>query len=69
LDEPETKKIVKTERYLGGIIREVDDHCLRRAPARLPSASSVARRLLPLPAIGFWRCVGDGGSRLRFAKV
>jgi hypothetical protein len=43
----------ETEGNLGGIIREVDDHCLRRAPAQLPSASSLARRLLPLPAIGF----------------
>jgi hypothetical protein len=59
----------ETEGNLGGIIREVDDHCLRRASARLPSASSVARRLLPLPAIGSWRCAGDGGSRLRLAKV
>jgi hypothetical protein len=42
-----------TEVNLGRIIREVDDHCLRRAPARLPSTSSAARRLLPLPAIGF----------------
>jgi hypothetical protein len=38
---------------LSRVIREVDDHCLRRAPARLSSASSAARRLLPLPAIGF----------------
>jgi hypothetical protein len=43
----------ETERNLGGIIREVDDHCLRRAPTRLPSASSLARCLLPLPAISF----------------
>jgi hypothetical protein len=35
------------------IAKGVDDHCIRRAPARLPSASSAARRLLPLPAIGF----------------
>jgi hypothetical protein len=41
------------EGNLGGITREVDDHCLRRAPARLPSASSLARCLLLLPAIGF----------------
>jgi hypothetical protein len=43
----------ETEGNLGGIIRKVDDHYLRRAPVRLPSASSLARRLLPLPAIGF----------------
>jgi hypothetical protein len=30
------------------------DHCLRRELAWLPSASSAARRLLLLPAIGFW---------------
>jgi hypothetical protein len=47
------RRLSETEGNLGGIIREVDDHCLRRAPARLPSASSLARRLLPLPAIGF----------------
>jgi hypothetical protein len=34
-------------------IKEVDDHRLRRAPARLPSASLMARRLLLLPAIEF----------------
>jgi hypothetical protein len=43
----------ETEGNLGGNIREVDDHCLRRAPAPLPSATSLAQRLLPLPAISF----------------
>jgi hypothetical protein len=43
----------ETEGNLGRVVRKVDDHCLRRVPARLPSASSAARRLLPLPAIGF----------------
>jgi hypothetical protein len=43
----------ETERNLERIVKEVDDHRLRRAPARLPSASSLARRLLLLPAIGF----------------
>jgi hypothetical protein len=33
------------------IIKKVGDHCLRRAPAWLPSASAAARRLLLLPAI------------------
>jgi hypothetical protein len=47
------KRIVGTERNLERIVKEVDDHHLRREPARLPSASSLARRLLPLPAIGF----------------
>jgi hypothetical protein len=34
-------------------VKEVDDHRLRRAPARLPSASSLAGRLLLLPASEF----------------
>jgi hypothetical protein len=32
---------------------EEDDHHLRRAPVRLPSASSLAGRLLPLLAMKF----------------
>jgi hypothetical protein len=32
-------------------MEKIDDHCLRRALAWLPSASSVARRLLLLPAM------------------
>jgi hypothetical protein len=32
---------------------EADDHHLRRAPARLPSASSLAGRVLPLLAMEF----------------
>jgi hypothetical protein len=32
---------------------EADDHHLRRAPARLPSASSLAGRLLPLLSMKF----------------
>jgi hypothetical protein len=32
-------------------MEKVGDHCLRRALARLPSASSAARRLLFLPAM------------------
>jgi hypothetical protein len=43
-----------TERNLEKAVREVDDHRLRRAPTRLPSASSLARRLLLLPAIEFF---------------
>jgi hypothetical protein len=43
----------ETERNLERIVKEVDDHRLGRAPARLPSASSLARRLLLLPAIRF----------------
>jgi hypothetical protein len=41
----------ETEEYLRQIMQKVGDHCLRRALARLPSASSVARRLLLLPAM------------------
>jgi hypothetical protein len=70
MDEPETKEDrQKRKEYLKGIIKEVDDLCLRRAPARLPSASSLARRLLPLPAIRFLGCTGARGRKLRLAKV
>jgi hypothetical protein len=47
------KGIVGSERNLEGIVKEVDDHHLQREPARLPSASLLARRLLSLPAIKF----------------
>jgi hypothetical protein len=57
------------EGNLGKIIREVDDHCLQRAPARLPSTSSAARRLLLLPAIGSWSRAGGGKSKLGLAKI
>jgi hypothetical protein len=48
--------------------RRIDDHCLRRALARLTSASSAARRRLLLLAmlLGF-ALVGKKGSRL--AKI
>jgi hypothetical protein len=57
----------ETEENLGRIMREVDDHCLRRAPARLPFASSAARRLLLLPAIGSWSCA-DGEKQAWVGK-
>jgi hypothetical protein len=41
----------ETEANLRQIMKKVGDHCLRRALARLPSASSAARRLLLLPAM------------------
>jgi hypothetical protein len=44
---------LETERNLERAAEEVDDHRLRRATAQLPSASSLARRLLLLPAIKF----------------
>jgi hypothetical protein len=57
----------ETEENLGRIMREIDDHCLRRAQARLPSASSAARHLLPLPAIGSWSCT-DGEKQAWVGK-
>jgi hypothetical protein len=47
---------------------KVDDYCLQRALARLPSASSAARRLLLLLAmiLGF---VLIGEKSLRMAKI
>jgi hypothetical protein len=57
------------KKNLERIIREDDDHCLRRAPARLPSASSAVRRLLLLPAIGSWGRAGDWESKLELAKI
>jgi hypothetical protein len=57
-----------TEGNLEGIMREVDDHCLRRAPARIPSVPSVARRLLLLPAIGPWGCAGGGRAGLDWQR-
>jgi hypothetical protein len=52
LNKPETEMIVKNKRE-SKVNRKgkIDDYCLRRALARLPSASSVARRLLLLLAM------------------
>jgi hypothetical protein len=61
------RRLPETEENLGRIMREVDDHCLRRAPARLPSASSAARRLLLRPAIGSWSCA-DGENQAWVGK-
>jgi hypothetical protein len=41
------------ERNLKRTVKGVDDHRLRQAPTQLPSASSLARRLLLLPVIRF----------------
>jgi hypothetical protein len=41
----------EAEENLRQDMEKVGDHCLRRALARLPSASSAARRLLLLPAM------------------
>jgi hypothetical protein len=69
LDEPEKiKGSSETKRNLEKIVKEVDDHCLRRAPVRLPSASSLARRLL-LPAIKFFGSVSAGERKFGLAKA
>jgi hypothetical protein len=41
----------ETKENLRQIMEKVGDHCLRRALAGLPSASSAARRLLLLPTM------------------
>jgi hypothetical protein len=41
----------ETEENLRQVMEKVGDQCLQRALARLPSASSAARRLLLLPAM------------------
>jgi hypothetical protein len=50
--------------------RGIDDHCLRRALARLPSASSEARRRLRLRTmlLGFV-LFGEKEEDLRLAKI
>jgi hypothetical protein len=48
---------------------EADDHHLRRAPARLPSASSLAGRLLPLLAMRFLGVLVLEEKELRLAEV
>jgi hypothetical protein len=52
LNQPETRVIVKNKRDQSQIIKgKVGDYCLRRVLARLPSASSAARRRLLLLAV------------------
>jgi hypothetical protein len=51
-DEPgNTKRVVRNKMKSRKSCEEIVDHHLMRAPARLPSASSLARRLLLVPAI------------------
>jgi hypothetical protein len=57
-----------TEKNLGGIMREDDDHCLPRTPARLPSASSAARRLLLLPAMVLGAALVIGKASLSWQR-
>jgi hypothetical protein len=60
---------LETERNLERIVKEVDDHRLRRAPARLPSASSLALRLLLLPAIKFFWSASAEEGKFRLEKA
>jgi hypothetical protein len=48
---------------------EADDHHLRRAPARLPSASSLSGRLLPLLAMEFLGVIVLGEKELGLAEA
>jgi hypothetical protein len=59
----------ETRRYLEKNCKETDDHHLRRAPARLPSASSLALRLLLLLAMKFFGSTSTEGGKLRLAKA
>jgi hypothetical protein len=63
------RRSLETEENLRQIIKKVGDHCLRRVPAQLPSASSAAQRLLLLPAIGSWGRAGDWKSKLELAEI
>jgi hypothetical protein len=50
--------------------RRIDDHCLRRALARLPSASSEARRRLRLRTMPLeFVLFGEKEEDLRLAKI
>jgi hypothetical protein len=59
----------ETERNLERIVKEIDDHRLLRALARLPSASSLAQRLLLLLAIRFFGSASAEGGKFRLAKA
>jgi hypothetical protein len=69
LNKPETEMIVRNKRESKTNRKGKDgDHYLQRELAWLPSALSVARRLLLLPAIGFWGQVGDWEEKLEVGK-
>jgi hypothetical protein len=59
----------ETEANLRQIMEKVGDPCLRRAPARLPSASSAARRLLLLPAMVLGAALVIGKESLSWQKL
>jgi hypothetical protein len=58
MDDRQGKKKIKKSNQRGGI----DDHCLRRVLALLPSASSEARRRLRRRTIMVWdmHCLQKG---------
>jgi hypothetical protein len=57
-----------TEENLEKAVKEVDGHHLRRAPARLPLASSLVRCLLLLPAIKFFWSTSAGEKEVEIGK-
>jgi hypothetical protein len=59
----------ETEANLRQIMKKVGDHYLRRALTRLSSASSAARLLLLLPAIGSWSCAVWGKTGLDWQRL
>jgi hypothetical protein len=58
----------ETEENLRHVMEKVGDHCLRRALARLPSASAAARRLLLLPAMVLGVALVIWKRKLEFGK-
>jgi hypothetical protein len=58
----------ETEENPRQIMEKVGDHCLRRALARLRSASSAARRLLLLPAMVLGAALVIGKRKLEGSK-
>jgi hypothetical protein len=64
-----TKKIVREGIRSKRVCEEADDHHLRRAPAQLPSASSLAGRLLPLLAMELLEVLMLGEEELELAEA
>jgi hypothetical protein len=58
----------ETKENLRQVMEKVGGHCLRRALARLPSASSAARRLLLLPAMVLGTALVIGKRKLQVGK-
>jgi hypothetical protein len=68
LNKPETERIIRNKGNLRQDMKKVGDLCLRRALARLPSASSAARRLLLLPATVLGTALVIGKRKLEVGK-